>query len=139
MSPPTGPRKRVYNAQERAVINPFKDDFLNAATLAARKAIAQVHIFPALFNYWDSIGITLNDVEMEARSKVSHPYTLVYISRSLNFNVITDSLELVTKCMAYQESTSYETWPISAYRNFMVYATSGCIPRNYLHLEHRLG
>src|ERR1700679_1153201 len=76
MPPPTGPLKRVYNAQERAVINPFKEDFLNAATPAARKAIAQVHMFPALFNYWDSIGITINDDEMEARSNVSGTYII---------------------------------------------------------------
>lgn len=51
MTKPPGRAQRVYNQQERAAIDPFKDDYLNATTPAARKAIAQVHIFPALFNY----------------------------------------------------------------------------------------
>lgn len=45
-----------YNAQELAVIKPFKEEYFAADTPAQRKTIAQTSIFPALFNHWESIG-----------------------------------------------------------------------------------
>jgi hypothetical protein len=47
---------RVYDRHERAAIDVFKDQYMDATSPVARKTIAQVHIFPALFNYWISIG-----------------------------------------------------------------------------------
>jgi hypothetical protein len=67
---PVGRLTRVYNAQERAAIDPFKTEYLAATTPAARKTIAQVHILPALFNYWTSIGQVIDDNEMRGRAVV---------------------------------------------------------------------
>lgn len=49
-------RNCQYNAQELAVINPFKEEYFSADTPVQRKTIAQTLIYPALFNYWESIG-----------------------------------------------------------------------------------
>ena len=68
MTAPGGRLQRVYNEQEQAAINPFKTEYFNVTTPTARKTIAQAHIFPALFNYWDSIGIEIDDEEMKERS-----------------------------------------------------------------------
>jgi len=75
MPPPVGPVRRVFNQQERALIDPFKPEYMNTTTPASRKTIAQVHIFPALFNYWAENGVDLNDEEIQVRSDVS---TLFY-------------------------------------------------------------
>jgi hypothetical protein len=71
MPAPSGRLHQVYSPQERAAINPFKHDYFEATTPAARKSIAQAHIFPALFNYWVSIGVDINQDEMKVRSQVN--------------------------------------------------------------------
>jgi hypothetical protein len=70
MQPPIGGRRRVYNEQERKVIDPFKDAYMKTETPAERKAIAQIDIFPALFTYWSSIGEDLNTEETKKRIDV---------------------------------------------------------------------
>jgi hypothetical protein len=67
---PSGRLTRVYNDQEREVIDAFKTQYLDATSPAARKTIAMVHIFPALFNYWSSIGEFIDDSEKVLRSTV---------------------------------------------------------------------
>ena len=61
-------RKCQYNAQELAVIRPFKDEYLAAESASARKIIAQTKICPALFNYWEGIdhGIRGEEETQEA-------------------------------------------------------------------------
>jgi hypothetical protein len=71
MSPPIGDRPRVYNQQERDVIDPFKADYMKTTTPAERKTLAQGHIFPALFTYWSSIGRDLSPAQIDIRSEVS--------------------------------------------------------------------
>ena len=61
----------MYNARERAAIDPFKDEYMAATSAAARKAIAQIHIFPALWNYWSSIGEVIDDNQMALRTEVN--------------------------------------------------------------------
>lgn len=107
MPQPLARLRRVYNSQERSAIDPFKSDYLKATTPAGRKLIAQVHIFPALFNHWASVGIDLNDDEMKTRSDVSLIH--IYISRSfkgLNKGPPTVAKERV----AYKEKTTVGTW-----------------------------
>lgn len=70
MTPPNIVRLRVYNDEERAVINPFKTEYMETTTPGQRKAIAQGQIFPALFTYWSSIGVDLNPIEMNKRQEV---------------------------------------------------------------------
>ena len=67
---PGGRATRVYNAEERAVIDVFKTQYMAATTPTARKTIAQVHILPAIFNFWAGWGQTFNDTEMEMRIQV---------------------------------------------------------------------
>jgi hypothetical protein len=67
---PSGRLTRIYNAQERAAIDVFKNQYLEATSPAARKTIAQAHIFPALFNYWISVGKVIDDKEMNLRTVV---------------------------------------------------------------------
>lgn len=72
MPHPSGRLRRVYNEQERAKIDPFKSLYMKAMSPSERKDVARVSIFPALFTYWSSIGIDLNDNKITTRSEVRH-------------------------------------------------------------------
>ena len=61
---------RVYNIQEHAVIDKFKDKYLEAMTSSMRKTIAQLEIFPALFNYWKGIGKIYDNKKTRMKSNV---------------------------------------------------------------------
>ena len=61
---------RVYNKQERAVINKFKDKYLEATTSSLRKTITQLEIFPALFNYWKGICKVYDNKKTRMKSNV---------------------------------------------------------------------
>lgn len=63
-------QNRVYDQYERAAIDVFKNEYLEATTPAARKMLAQLKIFPALFNYWESIGVIINEEKRKLLSKV---------------------------------------------------------------------
>jgi hypothetical protein len=67
---------RVYNQEERNVINQFKSPYMEATSPAARKDIAQMEIFPSLFNYWASIGEVIGTDEHKLRSEVCSKYHL---------------------------------------------------------------
>ncbi len=45
-----------YSVGERAVINPFRVEYLKQILPAERKHIATTKILPALFDYWESIN-----------------------------------------------------------------------------------
>lgn len=45
-----------YTAAERAVIAPFRKDYLNTTTPSQRKYIATRKILPALFSYWETLN-----------------------------------------------------------------------------------
>ena len=63
-------QRRVYNKQERAAINLFKEKYMEATTSGARKTIAQLDIFPSLFNYWKSIGKVYDAKKTRMKSNV---------------------------------------------------------------------
>ena len=67
----TGSLKRVYNEQERAAIDIFKDRYMEATTPANRKTLAQLEIFPSLFNYWKSLGKVYSKRKIQKKSDVS--------------------------------------------------------------------
>lgn len=71
MPPPITVRRQAYNEGERLVIDKFKEEYMKSTTPTERKTIAQVKIFPAIFEYWSSIGVDLNPVEQDKRSEVS--------------------------------------------------------------------
>ena len=78
MPPPIGVRERTYNEGERFVIDKFKEQYMQSTTPSQRKNIAQAMIFPAIFDYWSSIGVDLNPVEQDKRSEVSCNYRNIY-------------------------------------------------------------
>ena len=51
-----GTTHRVYSAKERKVIDKFKEKYMEATSPTQRKNIAQLEMFPALFNYWKAQG-----------------------------------------------------------------------------------
>ena len=61
---------RVYNEQERAAIDVFKTTYMESTSPAGRRAIAQLNIFPALFNHWKSSGKVYNKKETRMKSDV---------------------------------------------------------------------
>ena len=69
-----GQIRRVYDKQERAVINLFKNEYMEATSPSARKLVCQLNIFPALFNYWETIGVVLDDDEKVSRGKVGRVF-----------------------------------------------------------------
>ncbi len=65
------PRKSIFSAEEKALIQPFKRAYLDAGSSAARKDVAIAHILPSLIKKWES---SLKEGEMlntEQASKVS--------------------------------------------------------------------
>ena len=74
MSPPVDARRRVYNEQERLLIDPFKAAYMKTESPGERKTIAQIDIFPVLFTYWSSIGDDLNPDEMNKRTEASRSF-----------------------------------------------------------------
>lgn len=53
----------LYTAEERAVFNPYKTQYLAATSPGERKRIAQHHILPSIFNYWNKTGIVIDRPE----------------------------------------------------------------------------
>jgi hypothetical protein len=70
MTTPIGGRKPAYSEDERRVMDKFKTAYMLTETPSERKTIAQVDIFPALFNFWSSKGIDLNTKEKNKRTEV---------------------------------------------------------------------
>lgn len=106
MPPPTGGRPRVYNDEERKVIDPFKEEYMKTTSPAERKALAQGLIFPALFTYWSSIGVDLNTEEFDIRMEVSE-----FLETSLccfTWTSNTESYKMVEECLASEEECSSE-------------------------------
>lgn len=62
-------RKTFYSSEERAVIDVYKKEYLEATSAAARKHIAQTQIFPDLFNYWAQKEMVDPD-DTQTRAKV---------------------------------------------------------------------
>lgn len=62
---------RVYNTQERQVIDAFKDSYMQASTPAVRTWIAKNQIWPAIFKYWTDNGDVIDDSELQKRTVVS--------------------------------------------------------------------
>jgi hypothetical protein len=53
-------RQALYNAEERAVIDAHKDDYLKATSPPERKTIAQ-NLLADIFNHWTEKGIDLSN------------------------------------------------------------------------------
>jgi hypothetical protein len=69
----------VYNKEERAVIDQFKTRYMAETSPAGRKNLAQMHIFPSLFNYWATHGYTFDEDEKLYRCDVGFKGYLLYI------------------------------------------------------------
>jgi hypothetical protein len=69
-------RNHVYNIEERSAIDVFKTKYMDATTSDGRKAIAQLDIFPALFNHWKSKGKVYREKDLRIKSNVCSTFNL---------------------------------------------------------------
>jgi len=60
----------VYSDEELKVINKHKEKYLNATSPSQRKSIAQLEMFPDLFNYWKENGIIYDKKDTRIKSNV---------------------------------------------------------------------
>ena len=60
----------VYTREERTVLDKYKDKYMSATTPTERKTIAQLDIFPDLFNHWKKEGKSYNRKETRRKSLV---------------------------------------------------------------------
>ena len=51
----------LYSAEEHAVIDIHKQEYLSAASPEDRKQLAQTKILPAIFNYWGQKEIDITN------------------------------------------------------------------------------
>lgn len=65
-------RRRVFTEQERAAVYVFKKRYMEAPNAKGRKDIAVLHIYPALFNHWKSLGKVYNAEQTKYKSEVCH-------------------------------------------------------------------
>jgi hypothetical protein len=63
-------RDSVYSDEEQKVINKHKDKYLSATSPSQRKSIAQLEMFPDLFNYWKAKGIIYDKMDTRIKSNV---------------------------------------------------------------------
>lgn len=57
-------RKAFYDIQERAIIDQYKQQYLEAGSAEGRKMVATTGILPKLFEYWQEQGKDLSDDEV---------------------------------------------------------------------------
>lgn len=136
MSPPIGVHRHIYNEEERNIIDPFKEDYMKTTSPSERKAIAQAHIFPALFTYWSSIGVDLNPVEMKSRSNVS----FLFLENTFysNYRGVTEPFKLVEECLACKKNSKTDARDsLSADGYSMVDSAGGCFQRNCFNIGPR--
>jgi hypothetical protein len=88
--------REVYNEGELGIINGFKDLYLSANSAGLRKQIAQVQMFPALFNYWKKKGEIYKNHEITIKSNV-RAYMLCFLRKLMR--ICTGILKLDTKYM----------------------------------------
>lgn len=62
--------KRVYNKEERDLINSYKDKYMAATTSTERRIISQTDILPQLFNYWKDMGKRYNKRDLKTKTNV---------------------------------------------------------------------
>lgn len=74
--PPEGKRHRKYNNTEMAAINVFKDEYLNAETVAARTHVIVAKIIPAMVTVWTNAG----NLPTTPEQKISAMKVLLLIS-----------------------------------------------------------
>ena len=95
---PPGCLTCIYNSQKRAVIDPFKTQYIAATSAAVRKTIAQVHILPVLFNHWECIGKAVSGDQMQVWTMVCVTIPSLYGTINSIKNIGTD--QVGAKCMA---------------------------------------
>lgn len=78
----------VYNKDEREVIDQFKTRYMEETSPGGRKDLAQMHIFPSLFNYWLDKGYIFDEHEKLYRCDVCFKYFVGYIGLNANLYII---------------------------------------------------
>jgi hypothetical protein len=75
---------QVYNHGELDVINGFKEQYMSATSSGLRKQIAQVQMFPALFNYWKKNGKVFVNENLRIKSFVG---SLLLVLHKFKFDI----------------------------------------------------
>lgn len=73
----------VYSEEELKVIHKYKDKYFDATSPSQRKTVAQLEMFPDLFNYWKANGIIYDNKDLRIKSNVSF---VIFISVIVMFN-----------------------------------------------------
>jgi hypothetical protein len=60
----------AYNKGEHDVIDKYKDRYLSATSASQRRSLAQIQIFPELFNYWKEKGFVYDKREAQIKANV---------------------------------------------------------------------
>lgn len=67
---PSNIAKQIYNSAERAILDPFKADYIATSTKATRKQFFVSRIWPMIYKYWFEKEGLLTQPEIAARVKV---------------------------------------------------------------------
>lgn len=62
---------RVYSEEEHKVIDKYREKYMAATSPTERKTIAELEMFPELFNYWRESGLIFNKKETLVKTKVN--------------------------------------------------------------------
>jgi hypothetical protein len=76
-------RRRVYNEQERKILDGFKDRYLAQKTPGDKKFFAENDIYPGIFNHWEDNGMVFSVNEKKKREEVCRKRNLEYNLTSL--------------------------------------------------------
>jgi hypothetical protein len=60
----------VYNKGEHEIIDKYKERYFSAKSPSERKSLAQLEMFPALFDYWKKKGIVTDKKDTKIRAMV---------------------------------------------------------------------
>ena len=103
---PPGCSTHIYSSQECAVIDPSKNQYIEATSAAVRKTIAQVHILPVLFNHWEHISEAVSGNQMQVQTMVFVTIPPLYGTTNFIKNVGTD--QVGAKCMVCTERHHFQ-------------------------------
>lgn len=68
--PPCDRQKLIYNVSERAILDPFKKEYISLPTPAIRRQFFLSRIWPSMYRYWHEKEGEMEAKHWDERSKV---------------------------------------------------------------------
>lgn len=62
--------KQIYNVHERAILDPFKQEYITCPTPESRKQMFVSRIWPLLYTYWIEKEEEIDGTDVAERAKV---------------------------------------------------------------------